>query len=65
MEISSLAATVSAGVLGQVQQEASVAVLKKALSIEQQNAQQLLQAIPPPVTPPEPGTPGALVDTWA
>lgn len=64
MNVSSIAALASANAMQQVQQQASVSVLKKALDIQEQSAMQLLQAIPQ--TPPAPiGGAGGVIDTWA
>ena len=63
MEATAIAAMASNNALAQVQQEASVEVLRKALDLQGQSAMQLLQAIPrPPVVG---STAGGVVDTWA
>lgn len=64
MDVSSIAAAASANAIAQVQQQASVAVLKKALDIQEQSALQLLEALPPPVSVPV-GTTGGVIDTYA
>ncbi|HPE04788.1 MAG TPA: YjfB family protein, partial [Thauera sp.] len=48
MDASAIAAMASNNALAQVQQEASVEVLRKALDLQGQSAMQLLQAIPRP-----------------
>jgi hypothetical protein len=65
MEASAIAAMASSNALAQVQQEASVEVLRKALDIQGESAMQLLQAIPRPAAPPVGSTAGGIVDTWA
>ncbi len=64
MDVSSIAAASTANAMAQVQQQASVSVLKQALDIQEQSAMQLLQAIPLPPAMPV-GTAGGLIDTWA
>lgn len=64
MDVSSIAAAASANAMTQVQQQASVAVLKKALELQEQGALQLLQALPPPAASPV-GTAGGVIDTYA
>jgi hypothetical protein len=63
MDASAIAAMASNNALAQVQQEASVEVLRKALDLQGQSAMQLLQAIPRP--PAVGSTAGGVVDTWA
>lgn len=63
METSAIAAMASNNALAQVQQEASVEVLRKALDLQGQSAMQLLQAIPRP--PAVWSTAGGVLDTWA
>ena len=48
MEATAIAALASNNALAQVQQEASVEVLRKALDLQGESAMQLLQAIPRP-----------------
>lgn len=63
MDVSTIAAAASSNAMSQVQQQASVSVLKKAIETQEQSAMQLLQAIPAP--PPMPtGTAGGIIDTW-
>jgi|GEM_PF-1537892 len=62
--VSSVAAAVSQGSLEQVQGQVSVAMLKKSMDIQQQQALQLLQALPQPA-PVTPGQPGGVVNTFA
>ncbi|WP_341675661.1 putative motility protein [Niveibacterium sp. SC-1] len=64
MDVSSLAASASQAKLESVQGQASVAVLKKSMDIQQQQALQLLEALPQPV-PVAPGQPGGVVNTFA
>lgn len=64
MDVSSIAAAASANAMTQVQQQASVAVLKKALELQEQGALQLLQALPQPAASPV-GTAGGVIDTYA
>ena len=64
MDTASIAAAISANAMADVQHEASISVLKKAMDIEQQSAMQLLQAIPQPPAP-SVGTAGGYIDTWA
>ena len=64
MELSSVAATVSAQAASRVQQEASLLVLKKAMDIQANTAMQLVQALPPVQSAPT-GTVGGIVDTFA
>ncbi|TMW74174.1 putative motility protein [Thauera sp. UPWRP] len=63
MESTAIAALASNNALAQVQQEASVEVLRKALDLQGESALQLLQAIPRP--PAVGSTAGGFVDTWA
>lgn len=63
MDVSSIAAAASANAMAQVQQQASIAVLKKALELQEQGALQLLQALPQPAAPV--GTAGGVIDTYA
>ena len=63
MESTAIAALSSNNALAQVQQEASVEVLRKALDLQGESALQLLQAIPRP--PAVGSTAGGFVDTWA
>ncbi len=65
MEASAIAAMASNNALAQVQQEASVEVLRKALDIQGESAMQLLQAIPRPPAAAVGSTAGGIVDTWA
>jgi uncharacterized protein YajQ (UPF0234 family) len=65
MEASAIAAMASSNALAQVQQEASVEVLRKALDIQGESAMQLLQAIPRPPAPAVGSTAGGIVDTYA
>jgi hypothetical protein len=65
MDVSSIAAAASANSMAQVQQQASVSVLKKALDIQEQSAMQLLQALPAPQQAAPVGTAGGVIDTWA
>lgn len=64
MEISSVAASVSATSLAKVQAQVSVTLLRKALDIQQANALQLLQAVPAPA-PTSTGSIGTIIDTRA
>jgi hypothetical protein len=44
----------------------SIAMVRKALDLQQQNAQQLLQALPPPTPLPDPNaTVGRSINTYA
>ena len=63
MESTAIAALASNNALAQVQQEASVEVLRKALDLQGESALQLLQAIPR--SPAVGSTAGGFVDTWA
>lgn len=64
MDVTTIAAMASSNALAQVQQQASVSVMKKTMEIQEQSAMQLLQAIPAP--PPVPlGSVGGNIDTWA
>lgn len=63
MESTAIAALASNNALAQVQQEASVEVLRKALDLQGESALQLLQAIPRP--PAVGSTAGGFVNTWA
>lgn len=64
MEISSIAAAVSANSANQLRAEVSVAVLKKALDIQEQGALQLLEALPQPAAAPV-GSVGGVINTYA
>lgn len=64
METAAIAAMASNNALAQVQQEASVEVLRKALDLQGESAMQLLQAIPRPSASAH-GTAGGYIDTWA
>lgn len=65
MDVSSIAAAASANSMAQVQQQASVSVLKKALDIQEQSALQLLEALPEPVAAPVGSATGGVIDTYA
>ena len=65
MDVSSIAAAASANATAEVQAEASVRVLKKAMDIQAESAMQLLQAIPKPPAAPVGSAAGGVVDTWA
>ena len=64
MELSALTGSVSNDSLTQVQGQAQVAMLKKAMEIQAQSAAQLIQALPQP-QPVQPGQPGGIVNTYA
>ncbi len=64
MDVSSIAAAASANAAGQIRQDVSVSVLKKAMDIGASHALQLLEALPPPVQVPA-GTAGGVIDTFA
>jgi len=64
MDVSSVAAAVSANSAAQLQSQVSVSVLKKAIDMQESSAMQLLQAIPQPAPAPV-GTSGGVIDTWA
>lgn len=63
MDVSSIAAYASAHAQQQVQVEASVLMLKKALEMQEQNAALLLQALP--AVPAASGSAGGIINTWA
>lgn len=63
MDVSSIAAYASANARQQVQAEASVLMLKKALEMQEQNAALLLQALP--AVPAAGGSVGSVINTWA
>ena len=65
MDISSVAATVSAQAASNVQQQASLLVLKKAMDIQADTAMQLVQALPPVVSSGSYGAVGGTVNTFA
>lgn len=65
MDVSSIAAAVSANSAAQLQADVSVTVLKKAMDLQESSAMQLLQAIPEPPAPSPVGTAGGYIDTWA
>ncbi len=64
MDIGAIATVVSTDSLAQVQGQAQVLVLKKALDIQAESAIQLIQAVPQSL-PVQPGQPGALINTHA
>lgn len=63
MDVSSIAAYASINAQLQVQAQASVLMLKKALDLQQQNANLLLQALP--AVPATSGSVGTVINTWA
>ncbi|MDR1661580.1 MAG: putative motility protein [Azoarcus sp.] len=63
MDITSIAAAVSANSAAQTQNAVGLSVLKKAIDIQTAGALALVQAIP--VAPAAPGAAGVGVDTWA
>lgn len=67
MDVSAIAAAVSANAATKVQAEASVRVLKMAMDLQAESALQLLQTIPAVAAPaPAVGSAaGGVVDTWA
>jgi hypothetical protein len=64
MDLTSIAATVSASSASQMQTAVGLSVLKKAMDIEADGALALVQAVPTP-PPAAPGEPGGIVNTWA
>lgn len=64
MNVSALASTASANSAATVQGQASLLVLKKAMDLQQANAAQLLQALPPPSGPTPGTTVGGTIDTF-
>lgn len=68
MDVSSIAASASAYHLSNVQEQAANLTLKKSMDLQQANAMQLLDAVPPPpesgATDPD-STVGRHVDTRA
>jgi len=64
VDVSSAAASISALSQANVQAQASILILKKALDLQQSSAMQLLQALPAPVQA-QPGTTvGTQIDTY-
>lgn len=60
------AAAISANSLAMIQAQASVLVLKKSLDLQATLALQLLEALPQPVSVPDPAaTLGGRIDTYA
>lgn len=64
MEVSSIAAYASANAMQQLQQQVSVALLKKAMEVQGQAALQLLEALPQ-AAPAASGPTGTVIDTYA
>lgn len=64
MDVSSIAAAASANSASQLREQVSVAVLKKALDIQEQGAMQLLEALPQPAAAPV-GSVGGVINTYA
>ena len=58
-------ASISASALGQVQAQASILMLRKALDLQQQMALQLLQAVPGQAASNPTATLGRNIDTFA
>lgn len=65
MDSSSIAGAVSGLANAQLSSAIGIAVLKKVLDIQAQNAMQLLQALPQPVPASNPPNLGQGVDTFA
>jgi hypothetical protein len=65
MDSSSIASMASSIASAQTDSAVGVAVLKKALDIQSQNAMQLLQALPQPAPASNPPNLGNRVDTFA
>lgn len=64
MDVSSVAASISALSQSNVRAQASMLMLKKALDLQQSSAMQLLQALPAPVQAPSGATVGTRVDIF-
>ncbi len=64
MNVSGAVASASAMSLANVQAQASISVLRKALDMQASNAAQLLQALPTPAPAPT-GAVGTRIDTFA
>ena len=65
MNISALASAASANSPATIQGQASLLVLKKAMDLQQANAAQLLQSLPPPISPTPGATVGGVINTFA
>lgn len=63
MDVSSIAAFASANAMTNARQEISLAVLKKAIDVQEQSALQLLEALPA-VPSVNTGSTGGVIDTW-
>ncbi len=65
MDVSSIAAAASDNSAAQLQQQASISVLKKAMDISAAHALQLIEALPQPPSAPVGGTAGGVIDVYA
>jgi len=66
MSVSALTSAASASSAATVQNQASLVMMKKAMELQQANAAQLLEAVPPPAVGPTPGaTVGGTIDIFA